>query len=232
MSPRRKSPSKAGGGSGPVSYDVRVWKIRPHKGKRGTTYAVRWTVAGAEFHDAYRTRALADSRRAELLTATRQGEAFDIETGVPASELSQQNDRSWYEHACEYVDRKWPHVAPKSRQSIADALATVTPTLVTTDRGKPEPKVLREALRTWVFNSPRRHAGPPPKHLAKAVTWLEHNTRPLSALTEPDVLHDALDALSRREDGSPAAPTTIARKRAVLYNALDHAYFEVNPSCG
>ena len=48
------------------SFDVRFWKIRRYKGKRGRTYAVRWTVAGREFHQSYETSALADSRLAEL----------------------------------------------------------------------------------------------------------------------------------------------------------------------
>ncbi|WP_292726514.1 MULTISPECIES: hypothetical protein [Actinomycetes] len=29
-----------------VSYDIRVWSIRRYKGKRGTTYTVRWAVEG------------------------------------------------------------------------------------------------------------------------------------------------------------------------------------------
>ena len=32
------------------SFDVRFWKIRVYKGKRGSTYAVRWTVGGKEHH--------------------------------------------------------------------------------------------------------------------------------------------------------------------------------------
>lgn len=42
-----------------------------------------------------------------------------------------------------------------------------------------------------------------------------------------------MDALARKLDGTPAAPTTIARKRAVLFNALDLAVerglLDVNP---
>ena len=64
------------------SFDVRFWKIRTYKGKRGRTYAVRWTVAGREFHQSYETSALADSRLAELRTFAREGVAFDVETGL------------------------------------------------------------------------------------------------------------------------------------------------------
>lgn len=56
---------------------------------------------------------------------------------------------------------KWPHLAAKSRISIADALATLTPALVTTTRGMPGRDVLRAALYGWAFNAERRAAGEP-----------------------------------------------------------------------
>jgi hypothetical protein len=28
---------------------------------------------------------------------------------------------SWYEHACSFVDSKWPRQAPKSRKAITEA---------------------------------------------------------------------------------------------------------------
>src|SRR5260370_29305415 len=71
------------------SFEVRFWKIRIYKGKRGRTHAVRWTVAGQEFHQAYETTALAESPLAELRTFAREGVAFDVETGPPAPALRQ-----------------------------------------------------------------------------------------------------------------------------------------------
>ena len=46
---------------------------------------------------------------------------------------------------------------------------------------------------------------------------------PVASLRDLPTLRSVLDALSRRIDGSPAAATTMYRKRAVFYNALDYA---------
>jgi hypothetical protein len=64
-----------------LSFDVRVWEIRSYEGKRGVTYTVRWTVARRQRSETFKTKALAESFRAELLSAARRGEGFDVETG-------------------------------------------------------------------------------------------------------------------------------------------------------
>jgi integrase len=217
-----------------TSYDVRVWKISTYQGKRGRTYTVRWEVEGERKRSTFKTRALAESFRAELLAAARSGQAFDVETGLPLSKLRREEpQRSWYEHACAFVDMKWSAAAGKSRASIADALATVTPALLTTDEGAPRPKVMRQALYAWAFNAAKRKASHPPNELAKTVRWLERNTLPLSALDEPAMMRRALDALASKQDGSRAAANTLMRKRAVFHNALAYAveqgYLASNP---
>ena len=67
------------------SYDVRIWKTEQYDGPRGTTYKVRWAVAGQRRKKSFRTKALAESFRSELLSAQRKGEAFAVETGLPIS---------------------------------------------------------------------------------------------------------------------------------------------------
>ena len=52
------------------------------------------------------------------MTAARAGEPFDPVTGLPESRA---RDVSWFEHACAYVEMKWPRAAAKSRKSIAEA---------------------------------------------------------------------------------------------------------------
>ena len=139
---------------------------------------------------------------------------------------------SWYEFACAYVDIKWPEVAPNSRRAIADALATATPALLTTKRGAPKPAQLRKALYGWAFNTKLREAGLP-ADLAPAIRWVERNTVPLSDLADPDVLRRVLNQVARKLDGTPAAATVVARKRAVLFNllgyAVDKKHFPMNP---
>ena len=52
-----------------TTYDVRIWKTEQCHGQRGTTYKVRWVVAGRQRKKSFRTRALADSFRSELMAA-------------------------------------------------------------------------------------------------------------------------------------------------------------------
>jgi integrase len=206
-----------------TTTDVRVWAIGARKGRRGVSYDVRWGVAGKQRRASRKTRALADSFRAELLSAARRGEPFDVASGLPVSLLPQDTGCSWYEHACDFVDVRWPRSAPRSRQSRADALATVTPALMRPGPGRPTPADLRRALYGWAFIRTAREGGPPPADLAATVDWLVRESLPLSAFTDATVAHTALDALAVRADGKPAAANTIARKRAVLYAALKYA---------
>ena len=143
---RQGTARQPGDGGRTVSYAVRIWGIRPYKGKRKTTYIVRWTVAGRQFRETHGTKAHAQSRQAELRAAAGKGEAFDVEIGLPMSEVTRLNERSWYEHAVGYVDRRWALLPGNSRQSIAETLATVTPALFTTSRGRPDNQVLRATL--------------------------------------------------------------------------------------
>ncbi|MGH3326193.1 MAG: tyrosine-type recombinase/integrase [Streptomycetales bacterium] len=229
----RRSAAHPHEGGRPLSYEVHVWKIQTYSGKRGRTYAVRWSVADSRRRKTFKTRALAESFRASLLAESRRGVAFDAASGLPVTMLPDERTRTWYEHAVAYVDMKWPRAAGKSRASIADTLATVTPALLTTDRGRPDLALIREALYQWAFNRQRRQAGPPPRDLARCIAWLERNTVPLSAFEDAAVVRAALDRLALKLDGSPAAANTVSRKRAVLYNALQYAvelqYFAAHP---
>ena len=126
---------------------------------------------------------------------------------------------TWYQHAVAYAEMKWPHLAPHSRASLADALATVT-ALLTRDVGRrPPAAILRAALYGHAFNARRRSAAPGPD-TASALAWVERASLPLSQLGDPRVIRAALDGLCTRLDGSPAAASTITRKRAVFHGAL------------
>ncbi len=211
------------------TYDVRIYAIDEYKGKERRTgkprssYRVRWSVAGARFGKTFQTKALAESWRSELVRAQRQGVAFDEPSGLPEPMARELNARSWYEHAVTFVDMKWPRIAGKHRRSIAEALATVTPALLSTSRGAPSEDDIRRALYTWSFNKTRRDAGPPPDDIAQIVRWLSSNTVKLTALNDAALARKALDAIATLKEGKAAAPTTIARKRAVLYGCLRYA---------
>jgi integrase len=206
-----------------TTYDVRIWKTKVYKGKRGTTYYVRWTVAGKECTESLRTSALAESFRAALVTAARRGEAFDIDSGRPLSMVRTANDMSWYEFACRYVDLKWPRVAATTRRTHAEAFTALTPAMFATTRGKPDDRLIRSALVRWGFNTAKRGAEDCPDEVRAVLRWVERNTRPISALARPDVLRPMLDSLTVRLDGKPAASSVISRRRKILNTAAEYA---------
>ncbi len=197
------------------SYEFRMWGIR--KRDRQKPYQVRWLVAGRSHAETFVTRALAESFRAELMSAARAGEAFDEVTGLPESRA---RDVPWFDHAMSYVDTKWPRAAAKSRKSIAEALTTVTMALLLPRRGRPDDALIRRALFGWAFNTGRPTTGKPSAEIAEALAWVAGASRPVSSLRDLAVIRSVLDALTVRLDGKPAAATSVYRKRAVFYNAL------------
>ncbi|WP_276616980.1 hypothetical protein [Streptomyces sp. DASNCL29] len=76
-----------------MSYKVRFWEIREQPDRR-KGFEVRWTVSGQEKSESFLTKGLAESRRSKLMTAARDGEPFDIHTGLPASEIRALKQRT------------------------------------------------------------------------------------------------------------------------------------------
>src|SRR5450759_2578023 len=205
-----------------LTYDVKIWTTRVYKGKRGNRYIVRWEVANKERARTHTTKKLAESFRSSLISAARQGFAFDVATGQPENMARQLATVTWYEHAMAFVDMKWTRASPRHRKSIAEALATVTPALVSTDRGTPSPEMIRHTLYQWSFNTAARSTLPD-EEMVKVDAWLRANSLPLAQLSQSALVRSSLDLLALRLDGKPAAHTTVARKRAVFYGALRYA---------
>ncbi|MEU7045803.1 site-specific integrase [Streptomyces varsoviensis] len=212
---------------------MRIWGIRKRNSK-AAPYQLRWIVNGEEFQEPFTTKTLADARRAQLITATKKGEPFDVATGVPVSELREANSPTWYE-ASAYVLMKWPRAAAKHRASIGESLSIAIATLVTTRRGAPNPVTLRKALYQWAFRAvrnpdgdlvPRHQAEEAPPEIRAALTWLSSHSQKVSDLANPDLLRPTLEALSRLLDGSPAAENTTRRKVMVLSNFLRYTVDE------
>lgn len=208
----------------PTSHDVRIWAIEPIARKRGTTYRVRWVVAGERFGETFGTFALADSHRSKLVTASREGEAFDVETGLPASMRRDEVEvKSWFEFACEYADMKWDDSSPKYRKSLAESLMTITvPMLRSTYSG--EPVVLRTALKiAFNKNARDRDQTPEVKH---ALSFAAKASRNVGDLADPAVLRAVLRALELKLDGQRAATNTVRIRRTTLVNAITYAVVE------
>ncbi|TQE35276.1 site-specific integrase [Streptomyces ipomoeae] len=204
------------------TYTVRIWAVRQRKDRGQSSAELRWKVGDTPHSQTFGTKTLADSRRAELLTAVNAGEPFDEATGVPVRELRQRNDVSWYQHARDYIEMKWPTAPAKTRTGLADTLATATPALVTSRRGMPDARELRSALYSWAFNF-NRWTDDPPAEVARILSWVERNAMSVSAMDDPIVMRKVLTAFTQRLDGKKASASTVKRKRAVFHNALGYA---------
>ena len=146
-----------------TTYNVRIHQTEIVPGARGNSYRVRWAVDRRRWKKPFKSAALAESFRSELVTASRKGQAFDTATGQPVVATEVARRENWYVFACSYVDMKWPESAGKSRMGIAETLATVTPVLIE-GRGRPSEDEIRAALYGWAFNSrDSGHGRPTPR---------------------------------------------------------------------
>ena len=207
------------------SHNVRFWEIRPRKTAKGDSWTVRWTVASREKSTTLARKAQAERYRSRLMQAADRGEAFDVDSGLPDSMTHEASSVTWCEHACALADARWPKVAAKGRISLVEGLMAVTPVLVTSTRGAPDPEVLRLAMRRWAFNPPRRDTPTSPE-IESALRWLARSSVAVSALQEASTVSRALDACGRKLDGSAAAPEYYRRRRRTFYAALKYAVRE------
>ena len=79
------------------------------------TYTVRWRTGGQRHQDTFPTRKLAESFRAKLMIAAREGRPFELVSGLPPTLLADTHPVTWCELACRFVDFKWPHASPRHR---------------------------------------------------------------------------------------------------------------------
>lgn len=186
------------------------------------SYEVRWVVGGKQFSRTGATKALAESFLSELRQAAKRGEVFDTSEGLPLSMRRAKHATSWFAFVLAYVDVKWPRAAAKTRDSMTDALATVTAALVDDRPGQPDPLVVRRALRQYAL-VPAARKLPRPAEIVAALGWLDRASLPVAELEKPRNVRAALDALTLCLDGTAAAATTIRRKRAVFHNVLAYA---------
>lgn len=137
------------------SLDVRLWKVTKVD-RKARPYQLRWVV-GKVSSATFATSALAESRRSELRQAMRRGEAFEIGSGQPESEVraaeavatvaEAKPSLRWFEFCRKYVAGRWRMSAAKTREGMADGLAAVALAMVKRGENTPEDKYLRLAFR-------------------------------------------------------------------------------------
>ena len=215
-----------------ITYDVRVYKTEVYKGKKVTTYKVRWKTGPKPRKESFRNAAQADSFRSSLMIAAKKGEAFSITTGHPVSwerDEPKEPSVSWYTLTLDYTAAKWPYASPNHRRSIAEALIDATEVMFSA--GSPYPRAeVRRALSLWAFSARLRGETDPPDDIAPVIRWLETATIPVADLAEPDIgavrARAILDRISKKQNGKLAAANTANRKRAVLNNIMKYAIVE------
>lgn len=206
------------------SYDVKFWAIRPGKARAKRTYEIRWKVGHTPHSRTLGNKSQADNFLSDLRQAAKAGEAFDTDSGLPDSmTTTARQERSWLQFCLAYIDMKWPSAAPKTRDSLTDALATIIPAVV----NEPipdglEPSTIRHALRHFALAPDSRDRDRPPS-VAAALRWLEKTSLPVSEIGKPQYARAILGALSVQQNGRAAGATTIARKRSVFANVLRYA---------
>ena len=140
---------------------------------------------------------------------------------MPVRTERAKDDTTWYEFACRYVDMKWKLASAKYRKDIARALTAATPAMLTDARGRPDDPSIRRALTRWAFNTKQR--GEPPADVAEVLSWVAHNSAPLSALADAAVARQVLHQATGRLDGTIAAASTARRHCTIPANAMDYA---------
>lgn len=205
-----------------TTHNVRIWSIEKRTGKRRTMHYARWKVGTRTFKEGFATRALADAFRSKLMTATKDGIAFDCTSGRPVTMQQQAAAReTWFDFACQYVDMKWPDISPNSRKSIADSLIPITLALLHSQIDGPDRRDVSKALRL-AFNTTTRDSAHP-EQVAGWLRWLERNSRHVADLADPDTLRKLLSALDYNHNGKRAAANTVRLRRTTLREVLDFA---------
>ncbi|MFH9870963.1 tyrosine-type recombinase/integrase [Streptomyces lydicus] len=203
------------------TYDVRVYKILTYKGKRKTTYTVRWVVNSKPYREPFATYALADAFRSELVSATRRGEAFSLATGRPVSHQSGASSLNWYDFAIQFCDVQWRRTSGNNRKTVAKVLMAATVALLRTSPTGFKAIDVRTALREWAFNTKRRDDAPP--EVAAILKWVERNSLSMAAWEDPAKVDDVMHALSTKLDGTAAAASSVKRSRRVMNVAMEYA---------
>ncbi len=217
-----------------TTYRVRVWNVVKHTRRR--SYGVRWKTDEREHSEWYATKTLANSFRTDLLRAQRDGEAFEIVSGLPVSLARRRNARTLLEVATAYVDWLWSSGAPpNTRKGAVTNLAAIVPLFVRPLDNAPDPVDAQRVLSTRLLPPPRRDEELTAADAASAG-WLGRASRPVSDLADDLLASELLTAIGKAVDGRPVTTATWDKRRAVLHRVIEFArssgWIEANPLTG
>ncbi|TQS21390.1 MULTISPECIES: tyrosine-type recombinase/integrase [unclassified Microbispora] len=210
-----------------TSYDVKFWEIRRNQSSKKPSFVARWTVGGREKSKTFRTKELANSHLRDLRLAAKNGEAFDIASGLPVSMLEPQADAgpTVLAFAQKFITQRWKTSAARTRETDVYALLALVPALVKDLPGRPDADEMRKVLREYVLLPEERRGDLPPKQ-APVLRWLETASLPLTDLKDARVVRMGLDAISVTFKGKKASANTVLRKREVFHHLLELAMEE------
>jgi hypothetical protein len=182
----------------------------PGTPKERRRYRVKWRIDGRDRTRAVRTKAEAERVRSRLQMAAIDGEAFDLETGLPMSWVARPT--TWWSWSRQWLELKWPHWSGHSRRSAVESLVAITPFMVR--YGAPAaPPLLADWLRLEGYRVGHPHPSGP------ELSWLERWSVPLTEIV-PGILEATLTAATTRRDGQAMSPEVVRRRRTALNAVL------------
>jgi len=117
----------------------------------------------------------------------------------------------WYDHACAFVDMKWPDVAATTRRTHAEAMTAATMLLFASTAAGPMTDSC--APRSGYGRSTPSSVLTPrcPWKIRSALAWARRNSRPVSVLANPDNLRPVVSGIGQKIDGDPLASSVAGR---------------------
>jgi integrase len=209
------------------TYKVRFWAIKVRaplvNGSRASRpYGVRWVTAGREHSEWFAKKRLAEKYLQKLQSAATNGEAFDVNTGLPESMYREQHSRSLLQLAQRFIDKEWPDAAPNTRRKHVDTLAVAVGAFVRESPRAPDLRKIRRVLTTYLL-PPNRRTSPVDDTTAEVAEWIANHSRPVSDLTDRETAAELLRGIGKNLNGAAAAAPSIRTRRGVLFHALQHA---------
>jgi integrase len=195
---------------------VRVFNVQDRRsGGRSKPWVVRWEVDGRRTSRAFRTKALADRYRSELVVAHDRGESFDRTTGEPLSWSPSGSDVTVYDWARTWLAEQWPEWQPRTRTSAVEALSRFVPLAVASNAGD-APVRLRNYLTSAL--QPDQSLD----DIDECERWLRRASLPLVDLTRQNLA--AIDSeLGKSLDGGQLSSSTAGRYRKVARSCIRRA---------